>query len=95
MFFHNEGAQARVPVGSGLAVAEAQRRLQSWGSLMDLSAELEMGTALSLPSPDRFSASSQGWEAHAAVSSTPIEAQTLQLSDSEELDVVSVNARDT
>ncbi len=29
------------------------------------------------------------------VSSAPIEAQTLQLSDSEELDVVSVNARDT
>ncbi len=53
------------------------------------------GTALPLPSPDRFSASSQGWEAHAAVSSAPIEAQTLQLSDSEELDVVSVNARDT
>ncbi len=26
---------------------------------MDLSAELETGTALSLPSPDRFSASSQ------------------------------------
>ncbi len=54
-----------------------------------------LGTALSLPSPDRFSASSQGWEACAVVSSTPIEAQTLQLSDSEELDVVSVNARDT
>ncbi len=62
---------------------------------MDLSAELETGTALPLPSPDRFSASSQGWEAHAAVSSAPIEAQTLQLSDSEELDIVSVNARDT
>ncbi len=95
MFFHNECTQARVPEGSGPAVAEAQRRLQFWGSQMDLSAELETGTALSLPSPDRFSASSQGWEAHAAVSSTPIEAQTLQLSDSEELDVVSVNARDT
>ncbi len=52
-------------------------------------------TALSLPSLDRFSASSQGWEARAAVSSVPIEAQILQLSDSEELDVVSVNARDT
>ncbi len=52
-----------------------------------------MGTALSLPSPDRFSASYQGWEAHAAVSSAPIEAHTLQLSDSEELDPA--NARDT
>ncbi len=82
-----EGAQACVPQGSGPAAAEAQRRLQSWGSQMDLSAEVEMGTALSLPSPDRFSASSQGWEARAAVSSAPIEAQTLQLSDSDELDV--------
>ncbi len=71
------------------------RRLQSRGSQMVLSAELETDITLSLPSPDRFSASYQGWEACAAVSSTPIKAQTLQLSDSEELDVVSVNARDT
>ncbi len=71
------------------------RRLQSRGSQMVLSAELETDITLSLPSPDRFSASSQGWEACAAVSSIPIKAQTLQLSDSEELDVVSVNARDT
>ncbi len=68
------------------------RRLQSWGSQRDLSAEVETGAAFSLPSPDRFSASSQGWKARAAVSSSPIEAQTLQLSDSEELDVVSANA---
>ncbi len=90
-----EGAQARVTQGSGPTAAEAQWRLLSWGSQKDLSAEVETGTALSLPSPDRFSASSQGWEACAAVSSTPIEAQTLQLSDSEELDLVSANARDT
>ncbi len=50
---------------------------------------------LSLPSPDRSSASYQGWEAQTAVSSTPIEAQTCQLSDSEEFNIVSVNARDT
>ncbi len=92
-FFHNEDAQARVPRGSGAAVVEAQRGLQSWGSQMDLSAELETDTVLYLPSPDRFSASSQGWEARAAVSSASIEAQTL--SDSEELYDVSVNARDT
>ncbi len=85
-------AQARVPRGSGPAAAEAQRRLRSWGSQRNLSAEVETGTAFSLPSPDRFSASSQGWEAHAAVSSALIEAQTLH---SEELDVVSANARDT
>ncbi len=91
--FFREDAQARVPQGSGPAAAEAQRRLRSWGSQMDLSAEVETGTALSLPSPDRFSASYQGWEARAAVSSAPIEAHTLQLSDSEELDAA--NARDT
>ncbi len=85
-FFHKENAQARVPWGSGPTAAEAQRRLQSWGSQM--SAGLEMDTALSIPSPDRSSASYQGWEARAAVSSTPIEAQTLQPSDSEDLDVV-------
>ncbi len=49
-----------------------------------------MGTALSLPSPDRFSVSSQCWEACVAVSSAPTE-----LSDSEELNVVSANARDS
>ncbi len=80
--FFREDAQARVPQVSGPAVAEARRRLQSWGSRRDLSAEVETGAAFSLPSPDRFSASSQGWEACAAVSSAPIEAQTLQLFDS-------------
>ncbi len=54
-----------------------------------------MGTAFSLPSPDRFSSSSHGWEARAAVTSAPIEAQTRQLSDSEELHVVSANAKYT
>ncbi len=90
--FFRKDAQACVPQGSGPAVAEAQRRLWSWGSQRDLSAEVETGAAFSLPSPDRFSASSQCWEARAAVSSAPIQAQTLQLSDSEELDVVSANA---
>ncbi len=54
--FFREDAQARVPQGSGTAVAEARRRLR--GSQRDLSAEVETGTAFSLPSPDRFSASS-------------------------------------
>ncbi len=56
---------------------------------------LRTSTALSLPSPDRSSASYQGWEARAVVSYAPIEAQTRQLFDSEELDVGSVNATDT
>ncbi len=92
MFFRVD-AQTRIPQGSGPAVAEAQQRLRSWGSQMDLSAEVVMDTTLSLPSPDRFSASYQGWEARATVSSAPIEAHTLQLSDSEEFDAA--NARDT
>ncbi len=91
--FFREDAQARAPQGSGPAAAEAQRRLQSWGSQMHLSAKEETGAALSLPSPDRFIASYQGWEARTAVSSTPIEAHTLQLSNSEELDAA--NARTT
>ncbi len=91
--FFREDAQARVPQGSGPAAAKAQRSLRSWGSQMDLPVEEETGTALSLASPDRFSASYQGWEARAAVSSAPIEAHTLQLSDSAELDAA--NARDT
>ncbi len=53
----------------------------------------ETGAALSMPSPDRFSASYQGWEACTAVSSTTIEAHTLQLSNSEELEAA--NARTT
>ncbi len=94
-FFHKEDTQARIPRGSGSAATEAQWRLQSWGSQMDLLVGLGTSKALSLSSPDRSSAFYQGWEARAAVSSTPIEAQTRQLSDSEELDVVSVNATDT
>ncbi len=57
---------------------------------MDLSAGLETGTALSLPSRDRSSSSYHGWEAHAAISSAPIEAQRLQLSDSEDLKMLLV-----
>ncbi len=91
--FFREDAQARAHQGSGPAAAKVQCRLQSWGSQMDLSAKEETGAALSLPSLDRFSASYQGWEACTAVSSAPIEAHTLQLSDSEELDAA--NARDT
>ncbi len=66
-FFHNEGTQARFPQGTDPAVAKAQRRLQSWGSQIDLSVELETDTALSLPSPDMFSASYQGWKVRAVV----------------------------
>ncbi len=89
-FFHNEGAQARVPRGSGPAAAEAQRRLRSWGSQIDLSAELETDTALSL-----FT-----WQVQcllAGLRSTRCgffrpDRGTDTLYDSEELDVVSVKS---
>ncbi len=80
-----EGAQAHVPQGSGPSLGVRKGSVSGGRT----------GTTLTLLSPDRFSASSQGWEASAVVFSAQIEAQTLQLSDSEELDVVSANARDT
>ncbi|CAM4515725.1 unnamed protein product [Leuciscus chuanchicus] len=79
-------------MGSGPAAAEARRRSQTWGSQMDLSVDVETGSALSQHPSDRSSASHQGVEARAAVSSPPMEAPILQLSSSEELDVVSIEA---
>ncbi len=52
LVFFCEDAQARIPQ----ALVPLLPRLRSWGSQMDLSAEVETGTALSLPSPDRFNA---------------------------------------
>ncbi|CAM4607827.1 unnamed protein product [Leuciscus chuanchicus] len=82
----------RVPQGSGPAAAEARRQSQTWGSQMDLSVDVETGSALSQPPSDRSRASHQGVEARVAVSSPPMEAPILQLSSSEELDVVSIDA---
>jgi hypothetical protein len=90
-----ESGSVRAPRGSGPAAAEAQRRLQSWGSQMDLSAGIETGSALSQPLPGRSSASDPGVEARAAVSSPRAEAPTFQLSSSEELDVESVGTAET
>ncbi|XP_048017809.1 uncharacterized protein LOC125249543 [Megalobrama amblycephala] len=91
---HKEGAAASVPQGSGPAAAEAQRRLRSWGSQMDLAEGLETGPALSRPSPARPSVSPLAAEARAAVSSPRVEtpAPALHLSSSEEMDVASVGA---
>jgi len=64
---------------------------------MDLSKGLKMGPVLSLPSPERSSAFSQGLESRAAVTSALnlLPALTLQLSSSEELDVVKQGITDT
>lgn len=86
-----EGASASVPHRLDPAVAEAQWRLYSWGSEMDLSEGFDKGPALSLPSPGRSSVLSQGLKAHTVVSSTQSEAPALQLSSS---DVISVDAGD-
>ncbi|XP_067303565.1 saxiphilin-like [Pseudorasbora parva] len=79
-----------LPQGSRPTAAEAQWRLQSWGSQVDLSAGFETAPALSLPSPDRSSAFSLGFQARAALTSAPIEAPLMQLSSSEDLESVSV-----
>jgi len=72
-----EGVDACVPQGSGPTAVEAQQQSRSLGSQMDLTEGLEMGLALSLPSPSAL-----------------IEAPMLQLSSSEELDIVSIKAGD-
>jgi hypothetical protein len=89
-----ESGSVRAPRGSGPASVEAERRRLSWGSQMDLSAGSETGAALSQPLPASSSASVPGVEARFAVSSPRAEAPMLQLSSSEELDVVSVETGD-
>ncbi|MCJ8749920.1 hypothetical protein PDJAM_G00193080 [Pangasius djambal] len=51
-----EGAFTREPRGAGPASAEAERRLHSWGSQLDLAEGMETGESLSPSSPSRSSA---------------------------------------
>ncbi len=82
-----EGALSNVPRSSGPASAEADRRLRSWGSQMDVAEGLETGRSFSLSSPVRSSALSQGMESCSeTISSTPGEGTVLHLSSSEEVD---------
>jgi len=74
--------------------AEAQRRLLNWGSQMDMLVGLETGPALQYLCLHLTGPVPQGLEVCVAVTSTPIEVQTLNLSSSEELDDV-VEAEDT
>ncbi|KAI2657343.1 Transposon Ty3-G Gag-Pol polyprotein [Labeo rohita] len=89
--FSVEGAFTSVPHRSGPASAEAERRLQSWGSQLDLVEGMETGDPLSPASPTRSAARPSGSEARAAVSSPRGSASTLPISSSEEVDVVSVD----
>ncbi len=56
------GALTSAPCGSGPTLAEAEQRLKSWGSQVDLTERLERGMSLSPSSPARFSAQSVGLE---------------------------------
>ncbi|KAL1269008.1 hypothetical protein QQF64_031297 [Cirrhinus molitorella] len=91
----DESGQPRDPVGSGPAVAEAQRRLLSWGSQVDLTEGYETGSSLSHASSARSNAPSRGAEARVAVSSPKGGSLTLHLSSSEEVEVMSVDTEET
>ncbi len=76
----DESGHARNPVGTSPAAAEAQRRLLSWGSRVDLAEGSETGSSLSRSSPARSTAPPQGLEACSVVSFPRRESQTLHLS---------------
>ncbi len=85
------GALTSAPCGSGPTLAEAEQRLKSWGSQVDLTERLETGMSLSPSSPARSSAQSVGSEARSeTVSSAPRESTALALSSSEGEGSVSV-----
>ncbi|MCI4378954.1 hypothetical protein PGIGA_G00222290 [Pangasianodon gigas] len=86
-----EGSLTSVPRGAGPASAEAERRLRSWGSQMDLAEGMETGLSLSPSSPSRSTVPSLGSEARSAVSSPRGADSALHLSSSEEVDVESVD----
>ena len=73
-----ESGLLRAPRGSGPASVEAERRRVSWGSQMDLTGDVETGSALSQLSPARSSASHPAPEARAAaVTSARVEAHMM------------------
>ena len=87
-----EGAFASVPRGAGPASAEAERRLHSWGSQVDLVEGMETGQSLSPSTSARSGTQSLESEARSAVPSTQGEGSTLRLSSSEEeVDVESLD----
>ncbi|KAL0175067.1 hypothetical protein M9458_031035, partial [Cirrhinus mrigala] len=87
----NEGAFTSVPRGSGPASTEAEWRLHSWGSQLDLLEGMETGDPLSPSSPSRSAARSVGSEARSAVSSPQGTGSTLCISSSEEVDIESID----
>ena len=82
----DEAGQARASRGSG-------RRLRLWGSQRELADATETASALSQFSSDSSDPLLPRAEARLAASSARVEDPVLQLSDSEELDVLSVGER--
>ncbi len=82
-----EPAFTSVPRVAGLASAEAEWRLHSWGSQLDLAEGMEMDGPLSSSSPARSIARSLGSEARSALSSPQRVGSALLLSSSEGEDV--------
>ncbi len=80
-----EGALTSAPCGSGLTLAEAEQRLKSLGSQVDLTKRLETSMSFSPSSPARSNAQSVGLEASSeTVSSTPRESTALVSTSFEE-----------
>lgn len=90
----DEAGQARAPRGSGPASAEAARRLRSWGSQRELAGEIGTAEALSQSSSDSSDALPPRAEARDAASSARGEGPMLELSASEDVDVLSIEAGD-
>ncbi len=84
--------QARAPRDSGPASAEAAWWLRSWGSQMYLLRELETAAAHSQSSSDSSDHLTPRVEARIEASSAREEDPMFELSDSEELDVLSIEA---
>ncbi len=86
--FFREDAQARIPQGSGPAAAEGTAKAAILGFANGSVSGGRDGHCLISPAfhLTDFSASYQGWEARAAFFPSRLRANTLQISDSEELD---------
>jgi hypothetical protein len=91
--FDEEG-QPREPRGAGPASAEAARRRSSWGSQMDLSGNPEAAEAPSRDSSGSSDVLEPRAEARPAASSARVEDPMLELSASEEVDVLSIEGGD-
>ncbi len=79
------------PRGSGPAVAEAERRLHSWGSQFDLEQEMETGESLSLSTASRSSARSGRARSERKAASSRGTGSTLDQSSFEEEEMESVD----